>query len=68
MLALPAVPPCVQSVPHAAPPSPLIDSSRSARATYMRAWHARARDARIRACAIEHASPRRSPRLPQTLE
>ena len=68
VLALPAVPPCFRPVPPVAPPSPLIDGSRSARATYMRAWHARAREARIRARAIAHASPRRSPRLARTLE
>ena len=68
VLALPAVPPCFRPVPPAAPPSLPLDSSRAARATYMRAWHARAHEARIRARAIAHDSPRRSSRLAWTLE
>ena len=63
VFALPTVPPCFRPAPPVAPPSPLDDSSRCACAAYMRAWHARAREARIRARAIAHASPRRSPRL-----
>ena len=68
VLALPAILLCFRPVPPAAPPSPPVYSSRSARATYMRAWHTRARKARIRAHAIVHASLRRSPRLARTLE
>ena len=51
-----------------APPSPPDHNSRCARAAYMRAWHARACEARVRARAIAHTSPRRSPRLAQSLE
>ena len=68
VLALSVVPPCFRPVPPDAPPSLPVDSSRSARATYMRAWHARAHEARIRGRAIVHASLRRSPRLARTLE
>ena len=68
MLALPAVPPCFQPVPPAAPPSPPLDSSCAARATYMRAWHIRAREAHIRAHAIAHNLPSRLLRLARTLE
>ena len=68
VFALPAVPPCSRPAPPVAPPSPPDDSSRCARAAYMRAWHARAREARIRVRAIAHASPRRSPRLARSLE
>ena len=68
VLALPVVPLCFRPVPPVAPPSSLVDGSRSAHATYMRAWHARAREARIRVRAIVHASPQRSPRLARTLE
>ena len=68
MLALPAVPSCFRPIPPDAPSSLPVDSSRSARASYMCTWHARAHEARIRACAIAHTSPRRSPRLARTLE
>ena len=68
VFALPAVPPCFQPAPPVAPPSPLDNSSQCARAAYMCAWHARAREAWIRARAIAHASPWRSPRLARSLE
>ena len=66
--ALPAIPHRFRPAPPVALPSPPDDSSRCARAAYMRAWHARAREAQIRAHAIAHASPRRSPRLARSLE
>ena len=68
VLALPIVPPCFRLVPPAAPPSPLLDSSRAAGAAYMRTQHARACEARIQVCAIAHNLPRRLPRLARTLE
>ena len=68
VFALPAVPHRFRPAPPVAPPSPPDDSSRCASATYMRAWHARAREDQIRACAIAHASPRRSLRLARSLE
>ena len=68
VFALPIVPLCFRPASPVAPPSLPVDSSRCARATYMCAWHARAREARIRARAIAHASPRRSPRLARSLE
>ena len=68
VFALPAVPHRFRPTLPVALPSPPDDSSRCARAAYMRAWHARVREARIRARAIAHASPRRSPRLARSLE
>ena len=44
---------------------PAVDAARLARAAYMHGWHARARDARIRACIAACATPRRSPRIAQ---
>ena len=61
-------PPCFRSVPPAAPPSPPLDSSRATRKTYMRTWHAKAREACIRTRAIAHNLPRRLPKLARTLE
>ena len=68
VFALPTVPPCFRPAPPIAPPSPPVDSSQCARAAYMRAWHARAREARIRAHPIAHASTQRSLRLARSLE
>ena len=68
VFALPTVPHRFRPAPPVAPPSLLDDSSRCARVAYMRAWHARAREARIRARAIAHASPQRLPRLARSLE
>ena len=45
--ALPIVPPCFRPALPIALPSPPDDSSRCARAAYMRAWHVRAREARF---------------------
>ena len=45
------------------PPDAAVEDAQVARAMYMRAWHARKREACIRACAHAYASPRRSPRL-----
>ena len=47
VFALPVVPHRFWPAPPVAPPSPPNDNSRCARAAYMRAWHARAREAWI---------------------
>ena len=68
VLALPTVPPCFWPIPPTAPRSPPLDSYCIARAMYMRALHARVREAYIRACAIAYDLPRRLPRLARTPE
>ena len=65
--ALPAVPRMHQDVDSAAishaPPDFAVKDALVARASYMRAWHARQCEERIRARQDTYASPRRSPRL-----
>ena len=47
------------------PVVPAMDAARLARAAYMRGWHARVREAHIRARIATCAAPRRSPRIAQ---